>query len=170
MRMGLFMYKLLNKHGQALASGLGVLVIAIFFISVIIGHNSAGYDMGTDLNAMGPEVKRSINFFDPGLKITMGLVVVGALAWAIFGIYNLISSPKDSMKFIIGFGVVLVLFIIYYNTSESETTGRVYFLIQREGISETISKLISGGLKITLTLAVLAAAFMVVSAIRNFFK
>ncbi len=166
----MFIYKLLNKHGQAMASGLGVLVIVIFFTFVIIGLNSAGYDMGTDLNAMEPEVKRGINFFDAGLKSTMALVVIGILAWGLFGIYNLISSPKDSMKFILGFGVVLILFVIFYFISVSETTGRIHFLPPREDIGETTSKLISAGLKITLTLAVLAAAFMVVSEIRNFFK
>jgi hypothetical protein len=164
------MYKILNKHGQSLALGLGVLVIAIFMITVLSGLSSAGYDMGTDLNGLGDEAKDAINFFNPTLRITLALVVIGALAWALFGIYHLVSAPKNSLKFIVGFGVVIVLFIIFYTISQPETTGDIYRLVQKNGISETVSKFISAGVKTSLVLLLLAAAFMVVSEIRNFFK
>ena len=164
------MYNILNKHGQAIALGIGVLVIAVFLITVLTGLSGAGYDMGTDLNGLGDEAKDSINFFNPGLKLTAGLIILGAAAWALFGIYHLVTAPKNSLKFLLGFGLMVVLFIIFYSISQSETGGKIYSLLQREGIGEGTSKFISAGIKTALTLGALAVASWAVSEVRNFFK
>jgi hypothetical protein len=54
--------------------------------------------------------------------------------------------------------------------SESETTGKIAELIQKNNISEGTSNMISGGLKTTVLLAIGCAIAMVVLEIYNMFK
>jgi hypothetical protein len=54
--------------------------------------------------------------------------------------------------------------------SDSETTGKIAALLQKNDISEGTSKMISGGIKTTVLLAIGAFIAMVVMEILNFFK
>ena len=166
------MYNFLTKNGQMIALGLGVLVIAIFLGSVVTGFNSnAAIDMSTDLMNLDPEVRGNINFFNPGLGATIGMIFIAAiLALVVFGIINILKFPKDAMKFGIGLVVLGVIFFALYSTSTMEQTGKIGTLHERFGITEGISKLISGGLKTTVGLAIAAFAIMVIAEIRNLFK
>ena len=166
------MYNFLTKNGQLLALGLGVLVIAIFLGSVIAGFNAnESMDMSTDLMNLDPDVRKGIDFFNPGLGATVGMVILAdALALVVFGIINILKFPKDAMKFGIGLVVLAIIFFALYSTSTMEQAGKLGSLHERFGITEGISKLISGGLKTTVGLAIAAFAIMVISEIRNMFK
>jgi len=165
------MYKFLLKNGQTVALGLGILVIAIFLISVITGLSGAGYDMSTDLNKLTAEQKDGITFFNSGLMLTVIMVIAAfALALVVFGAIDLIKFPKSAMKFGLGLIGLLVIFGILYSTSDAETAGRLGRLIESNDISDTTSKMISGGIWTTLGLAGVAVLAMILGELRNAFK
>ncbi len=147
------MYKFLTKNGQTMALGLGVLVIAIFLISIYSGFSSMGYDMSTDLNKLSDQEQANIGFFDAGIGITVAMIILAfALAFVVFGIFDLIKFPKNAIKFAIGVIGLGVVFYALYATSSFDTAGRMEVLNERFEITESISKFISGGIKTTLGL------------------
>lgn len=164
------MYNFLTKNGQTAALLLGVLCIAIFLITTLSGLGSSGYDMSTDLNALPDEAKSGIGFFNAGLKITVGLVIICFALAVIFGLINFAKFPKASLKAVIGLAAVLILFFILYSTSSMEEGGKLGMLHDKFSISESVSKFIGGGLKTTVLMALVAFAAMVLFEIRNLFK
>lgn len=142
------MYKLLTQKGQLFALLLGILSIAIALFSIVGGIKGAGYSTSDDLNAiMKNNPDASFDFFNPAISIVLVLIVIALLAWVVFSLIGLISDPKGSMKFLLGFGAVLALFFILYSTSDAESAGRIGMLVQKFDVSDNVSKLISGGVK-----------------------
>ena len=160
------MYKFLTKYGQMCAVGLSVLVIAIFLIRAFTGLSAAGYTTSTNLI----DYKTEITFFDLGLYLTIVLFIIAALAWLAFAVYQLVSNPKQSIKFTLGGVVILVLFLAFYFTTNTEPVGRLAELVSKFNITEGIQMLINGGLNTALTLAGLSVVVMIVSEFMNFFK
>jgi len=157
------MYKLLTKHGQTGALVLGIAVTAIFLITVMTGLSSAGYDMGTDLNALDDEAKAAIGFFDTGLWLTIFLAVVAiALAFVVFGVWDLIKYPKSAIKFLIGFAILLAIFFVLYFTASPEMVG-FEDKIAENNITDNISRFISAG--VWISLALIAIAFVVLPVV-----
>lgn len=142
------MYKFLTQKGQMIALLLGIFVIAIGMLSIVNGIGGAGYSTGDDLNQImkdNPNV--SFDFFNPAIAMVIALIIIAAVAWLGFSLFGLISDPKGSLKFILGFAAVLVLFFILYSTSDAENTGRIGMLVQKFDINDTVSKMIGGGVK-----------------------
>ena len=98
------------------------------------------------------------------------IILAAALALVVFGIINIMKFPKAAMKFGIGLVVLAIIFFALYATSSMEQGGKLGMLHEKFGINEGVSKLISGGLKTTVGLAVAAFVIMVISEIRNVFK
>ena len=164
------MYSFLTKHGQTAALGLGVLCIAIFLITTLSGISSAGYDMSTDLNALPDDAKDGIFFFNPGIRLTVFLVVACFVLALAFGLLNFVKFPKASMKAAIGLVAILVIFGILYATSSMESAGKLGMLHDKFSVSEGTSKFISGGIKTTVGLSIVAFFVMIGFEIRNLFK
>jgi len=165
------MYKFLTKNGQAIALGLGVLVVAIFLGSALSGMSSAGYDVGTDLNKLSAEQKADIGFFNPGIALTVFMAGLAAfLALVVFGIMDLVKFPKSALKFGVGLIALLAIFFILYSTSSGEGTGKLAMLIDKFDVTPRVSKFISAGIWTTIGLAAAAAGIMVLAEIRNIFK
>lgn len=164
-------YNLFVNNGTRGAFLLGALIILLSLVLINSGLSGAGYDVGTDLNQIlksGTEEKFNFFNFPLGFPIALaGLCIVAAL---FFGITQLVSNPKGSLKGIIGLAVVLILFFVFYSMASPETTGKLATLHDRFGIGDTASKIISGGIKTTITLAAGAAILMVIAEIRNMFK
>ncbi len=167
------MYSFLSRKGQGLAVGLGVLLTAIYLISVFTGLSSAGYSTSDDLNQiMKNNPDQTFDFFNPGLALTMALVVICVVVALLFGVFQMLSNPKNSLKAIIGVGAIVAVFFALYSTSSADTESGNILLptLQKFDVGENASKLISGGLKTTLILAGLSAASMVLLEIYNIFK
>lgn len=165
------MYKYLTKNGQSLALGLGVLVIAIFLISIYSGFSSMGYDMSTDLNKLSDEEQANISFFNSGIALTVAMIVIAfVLAFVVFGIADLIKFPKNAMKFAIGTIGLGIVFYILYATSSFDTDGRLGYLNETFDITESISKFISGGIKTTLGLLGFSVIAVIVGELWSIFK
>ena len=160
------MYKFLTKYGQLLAVGLSILVVAIFLITSFVGLSNAGYSTSTDLI----DYKKEITFFNTGLYLTVGLLIVAALAWVLFAVYQLISNPKGSLKFIIGGAVILAVFVVFFFMANVEVSGKMAELVSKFDISENINRLISGGMNTTAVLLGLSVLVMIVSEFINIFK
>lgn len=165
------MYNFFTKRGQLFALILGVGVVAIYLFTVFGGLSSAGYSTSDDLNAIlknNPDA--NFDFFNAGMYLTMALIAIAVGLALLFGLWQLITSPKSSLKIIIGVVALVVLFFVLSNMSEAETTGKIGELVQRFDVSEAASKYISGGLKTFFVLAGAAALLLVLGEIRNLFK
>ncbi len=163
------MYKFLTKNGQMVAFGLGILVIAIFLISIFTGIDEwAGQLTSEGLKDVNVE---DIKIFDMGLGITIFLAIAAAfLAFVLFGALNLAKFPKDAIK-LIGLVIgLLVVFFIFYSMGDVETTGKLGELHQSENLSDGTSKFISGGIWTAIGLALVAFVTMFAGELRNAFK
>ena len=161
------MYKFLTKNGQALAFGLGVLITIIFLVMVLAGVG--------EFSALPEEEQDQTTIFNFGLTSAMFLTVVAALAMIGFGLMQVASDFKGSMKGIIGFGFLLVIFFVTYSMASSEATPYIQGSIDKfeeTGAVFTSNnlKFISGGISTSLALVVIAAVAFIFAEVRNLFK
>lgn len=166
------LYNFLTGKGQLAALILAVVCIASILFSIFGGLSSAGYEVGTDLVPIlkDKESTQAFDFFNLAVSIPQLLIYLALICLVVFGIVNLFKDPKGAMKFLIAFGLLAVIFFALYAMSDSETTGKISALLQKNDISENVSRMISGGLKTTILLAGLSAVLMVVMEIYNFIK
>ncbi len=166
------LYNFLTGKGQLIALLLAILCVVIVLGSIFSGIGGAGYDVGTDLVSIlkDPDSTQEFNFFNAAIAIPMTLIIIAAAALVIFGLLSLVSDPKGSMKFIISAAVVLVVFFLFYSMSQSETTGKIFTLLQTNNIGEGTSKFISGGIKTTILLIVLSVISAIGGEVYNIFK
>ena len=165
------LYRFFANKGQLIALLIGLISLFIVFGILIGGLSGAGYDTGTDLNAVlkggGGD---GFNMFNAAIVIPLILVAICAILWLIFGVGRILTNPKASLLAIISFAVILVLFFVLYSSSDVETTGKLGLIHEKFGISGGVSKFISGGIKTTVGLVILAFISMVVFEIYNMFK
>jgi len=166
------LYSFLTGRGQLIALVLAILCVAIVMISIFTGIGNAGYDASTDLVSIlkDPDSDQSFNFFNAAVYIPVVLIGIAAISLVVFGVLAIVSDPKGSMKFIVSTAVIMVVFFIFYSMSQSETSGKIFELIQTNGIGEGTSKFISGGIKTTLLLIGLSVVTAVGGEGYNLFK
>ena len=165
-------FTLLTKRGQLFALILALVCIAIVFVSILSGLGSAGYDTSLDLVPImqDEESTQNFNFFSPAVRIPSYLAVI-CFFIMIAGVFkDIFSDPKGSIKMIIGLVVLAVVFFALYSSSAAENTGKISYLVQEFDVSDNVSKLISGGIKTTVGLTIVAAISMVFMEIWNMFK
>lgn len=157
------MYQFLVKHGQSIGFGLGLVVTVIFLISVLSGLDS--------YSTLPEEEQVNTTIFNAGLYGAIILTVVAALGMLIFGLYHMLSNFKTSLKGIIGFAVLIVVFLIAYSTASGTPEGIVADAVEKSGtITANNLKFISGGVTTALVLIGVAALAFVLSEISNLFK
>lgn len=165
------MYKLLTEKGQMFALLLGLVCIAIFFGTVLSGLSGAGYSVSDDLNQiMKNNPGADFSFFEPGMYVVAALIAIALAAAVIYGLIQLLSSPKASLKGIIATVAIVALFFITYNMGSSDASGPISETLQKFDVSENISKLISGGITTTGILGAVAFLLLIVFEIFNLFK
>ncbi len=166
------LYDFLTSKGQMIALLLAIVCIAIVMISIFTGISGQGYDVGTDLVSIlkDPDSTQEFNFFNAAIIIPRALIILTALIMVVFGVIALISDPKGSMKFIVSTVVILLLFFVFYSISESETTGKIFSLLQKNNIGDGTSKFISGGIKTSLLMIGLSVVSAIGGELYNFFK
>lgn len=165
-------FTLLTKRGQLFALILALVCIAIVFSSILGGLGSAGYDTGLDLVPImqDPESTQTFDFFTPAVAIPTILTGICFIFVILFLLKDIVTDPKGSMKLIIGLVVLAIIFFALYSTADAETTGKIGALSQEFDVSESTSKIISGGIKTTVGLAIVAAIAMVIMEVWNLFK
>lgn len=141
------MYNFLVKNGQLVAFVVGLLITIIYFVG-----------------ALGGDSPDRFNF---GLMTAIALSVICALFMIAFGLFQIASDPKGSLKGIITFGLLVGLFAVLYSTADptlSPATTKEF------GLTDGTSKMISGAMLTTLFLLGATGLAFVASEIRNFFK
>ncbi len=163
------LYKALVKHGDAIAVGFSVLMVILFALSVYFGAKSGGYELSslterTDL--------KDVNCFNLGLwsMIFMGLIAVLLMLGGV--IWDLFRNFKSGSKTIIGFGGMILLFIILFFTSSHDTNGRyaAYWSNPEFHLSQNISKFISAGLYTMGAMALVSFVLIIVFEVKALFK
>ena len=165
------MYSLLAKKGQLFAIILGLGGVIIYLFSVISGIRGAGYELSTDLNQVlknNPE--QTFDFFNPGVYLIGALIVTAAVCALGGGLWQMISAPKNSLKGILGIGLIAILFFGLYSTAGTDAGSVIGETLQKFDISDNVSKFISGSLLTTGILAGLSVVAIILGEIYNLFK
>ncbi len=157
------MYKFLTKNGQLIAFGIGVLLTVIF-----LGVAFAGLDEYHSLEAM--DKGHESNAFNAGINAAVALTIVCFILMVLFGVFQVVTNLKNSLKGLVGFGVIVLIFIIGANTAGMETTGILGETIEKFGVTSTANAWISGGIITTAALGGIAVLAFLVSEVLNFFK
>lgn len=170
------MYAFLNKYGQALAFGIGVLVTVIFMLS-IFGTPETEMDMLMSETA-GAE-KYDTTAFDFGITGAIVLTVIAFIVALVFGIAQLASNPKGSLKGILGLvALVAIAFIAYSSvngdvaneSAEIQNAINKFKTDQATDFDSGTLKFVSGSIVTSLIMIGLAVASLVVFGIRGIFK
>ena len=164
------MYKLLTSKGQLIAIGIGLISVLIGIGSIVSGVKSK-YDISEDLNAiMKSTPDATFDFFNPAIFVVIALIAIAFISAILFGIFGLLSDPKGSMKTLLAFAGLAILFFILYSTAGVENTGRLPMLVEKFNVSEGVSKLISGGVRTAVFSIFIAFGAAVIMEVINLFK
>ena len=98
------MYKFLTKNGQTLAFGLGILLTVLTLIILFSGLG--------EFESLSDEQKAQTGIFNFGLQASIALVILGFIAMVGFGLYQVATNIKGSLKGIIGFVLLIVIFLV----------------------------------------------------------
>ncbi|PPK85590.1 hypothetical protein CLV84_2492 [Neolewinella xylanilytica] len=168
------MYSFLNKYGQALAFGIGVL-ITIIFLASIFSADETTLDMLL-ANDKSPEAYET-GIFNFGIYISVILTALAFIVAVIFGVVQMASNPKGSLKGIAGLVVLLLILFIGYSTASGEVTDpeianaiEKFETSQEATITPGNLKFISGSIITAVVMIGLAILTLIVFGIRGLFK
>ncbi len=157
------MYKFFVNNGQLVAFGLGALITVLFVLIASSGIDS--------FNALPEDEQSTTSIFDFGLMGAIFLFVIAAVAMLAFGIIQVATNFKGSLKGLIGLAVLVIVFIIAYATSPAVGTGVIGEAADKfGGIGPGAFQFIGAALSTMLIVLVLASLTLIVSEIINFFK
>jgi len=158
-------YKFLSRNGTLLAFAAVVVLFVVALIPIMTGY-SAFSSVPTDRQAFAEEG----NIFSLGLRISVGLLILAAVLAVVLSILQIVSNPKSAMKGIIAFGIIIVLFFIFYSMADSNAGGSLGATIESFKISTFVYGLISGGIQLALLMLVGSAVIAVLMEVWNYFK
>ncbi len=162
------MYNFLTKNGQLFAFLLGA-ISTIIVVGSILGSSDKVLLDNPEAAKMAPEIANT-GILNTGLSITVMLFVIALGAAIIFGLVNLATNFKSSLKFIVGFAVMLIIFFVLKSTSDHETVGKIVETMKEFNIDEGLSKGISAAVKGSIVMAVVAVGSVILFEIANLFK
>ncbi len=170
------MYAFLNKYGQALAFGVGVLVTLIFLVSIF---TMPGEQMDMLLDENAGDEKYATTAFDFGLYGSIFLTVIAFIIALVFGISQLASDPKGSVKGLIGLAALLVICFISYSVANNDLTQEsqaIQYSVEKFNTDQGANfdggtlKLVSGSIIASVVLIGLSILSLIVFGIRSIFK
>ena len=168
------MYSFLNKYGQALAFGIGVLITIIFLASIFSADDTTRELLLA--NDKSPEAYET-SIFDFGIYISLVLTGLAFVVAVIFGVAQMASNPKGSIKGIAGLAVLLIILFVGYSMASGEVTDpeianaiEKFETSQEATITPGNLKLISGSIVTAVVMIGLAILTLIVFGIRGLFK
>ncbi len=168
------MYSFLNKYGQAMAFGIGVL-ITVIFLAAIFSADSSTLDLLLQ-NDKTPEAYET-SIFDFGIWISLALTVLAFVVAVIFGVAQMASNPKGSLKGIAGLVALVVIMFVAYSMASGEANDpeivnaiNKFETSQEATITSGNLKFISGSIVTALIMMGLAFLTLIVFGIRGIFK
>ena len=170
------MYTFLNKYGQALAFGLGVLITIIFLANIFSAPEST-FDM---LNANDKtEETYATSIFNFGIGVALALTALAFVVALLFGLGSVATNPKGSVKGIIGIAILAIIVFIGYSTADGDLSAQSAEITNAIDKFETSNettftggqlKFISGAIIAALVMIGLAILSLIVFGIRGIFK
>lgn len=156
------MYNFLLRNGTTIAFVVGFIASIILVVAVVSGGGEFAIDDFANLYKVGA--------FGTAVKIGVAFVILGLIAIALGGLYGLVTNPRSAIKFVIGGALLVVLLGVLYTMSPEETSGPIRLLNEEYDIQGTTTRLISGGILVTVILLGVAFATVLLAEIRNAFK
>ena len=164
-------YQFLKKYGVAIGFGTGTVLCLIMYIIILSGY--------PEFNPTEKELYE-LSIFDFGLFTTYSLVFIAILLVGVFSSLYVIKNPKDSIKGLVAFGVLLILFFISFSmgdgslTSElvnSDPTLLALDVKFEEGVTQSSGlQFADGMIKFGYIMMLLASLAMFLAAGRDFIK
>jgi len=136
-------------------------------IMVVLISNGLG-----DWSQLGEKdmARYDTTMFDFGMKSAIALMIAGAIAAIVFGVYHLATNPKGALKGILGLVAVAALFFIIYSSADPDTEMLERMAAKDFNVSPGQSKMITGAIWTALILAGGAVISTAIAEIINFFK
>ncbi len=153
------MYNFLSKHGQTAAFLLGVLLVIIFLAIAIPGASGVEFD-----NMSDSEIYNT-HMFDFGISIARILTILCAAGMILFGLFQIFTNLKGSIKGLIGVAVLIVLFFIFKGSAPDTVDPTIMSAVEKyesssEGRVITTENLQFIHAAIRLGVLMVAAAFL----------
>ena len=158
-------YKYLYKKGPTLAFALFVVCVVISLIPIFSGINAFS-DIPTERQASSEEG----SIFLAGIYISVILLILAIIIGIVLSIFQVATNPKASTKALISFGITAVAFFILYSLADAKGTGSVAATVEKFSISEGISKIIGGGIQLSVLMLLGSLIVTVLMEIWIYFK
>lgn len=164
-------YQFLKKYGVAIGFGVGTVITALSYIIILTGF--------PEFNPSEKELY-DLGIFNFALYSAYFLIFVAMLLVVIFTVIYTIKNPKDSVKGLVAFGILFVLFIITNMMGDGVLTGEIVnsdpsllpaSVKLEEGITQSSSlQFVDGLIKFSYVLMLLAGGSMLVAMGRDMVK
>lgn len=158
-------YQNLVKKGPMYAFLATVVLIIIALIPIF-----SGMEAFSGLPTADQPYSPQGDIFYTSLYITVILLVLSVAAAVLLSLFQVVSNPKGALKGLLGFGILIVLFFVFYAMSDGAATGSLGETIEKFEVSESVSKIIGAGIRLTLFLGVGSVILMVILEVWNYFK
>jgi hypothetical protein len=106
------MYNFLSKNGQVVAFSVGVVLVLIFLATAVPGAGDYYFD------GMSDEEIYKVDAFNIGIFTAIALAVICAAGMLLFGLVQIASNLKGSIKGILGLAVIAILMFAFYSMSQ----------------------------------------------------
>lgn len=106
------MYNFLSKNGQVVAFGVGVVLVLIFLATAVPGAGDYYFD------SMSDEEIYKVNAFNFGIFAAIALAVICAVGMLLFGLVQIATNLKGSIKGLVGVAVIALLMFVFYSMSQ----------------------------------------------------
>ena len=156
------MYNILSKKGQLFAVVLGVIGLLLFIIPVMSGLEA--------FNLLSEEEKVDSNIFNTGIAITIAFIIIAAIAWLVFSVFQMATNLGQAKKGLLGLVGLVAIFLVAYLTSTAETSGPIKAAAEEFALNDSASQFVSGAIKTTAVLGAIAILALIASEVKNFFK
>lgn len=163
------MYSFLSRKGTMVAFALGA-IITLIFVAVVMSNAESLGSFSDDKAGLDALKAKHIDTFDIGIFSAVGMTIITFIIALAFGLIQMLSNIKGSMKMLIGVGVLIVLYFIFANTAVFETSGPISETLKEFNISEGTNKIIEGAIKTTGAAGIIAIIALVVLEVYNLFK
>ncbi len=156
------MYQFLVKRGQTIGFLLGVVVVVLFLATALNGISTwDSSDTTTDR-------------FNIGLGGAVALTLIAAAAMVLFGLFNIATNLKSSLKGLIGFAVLVVIALIAYSTANGDITNEIRPIQETAaktgGVDGGSLKFIGGAISTAVILIGIAFLAFILAEVRNLFR
>jgi phosphoglycerol transferase MdoB-like AlkP superfamily enzyme len=158
-------YKFLVKKGPLFAFLLAAVVIVVSMIPIFSGLEDFN-NVPTAQQSYAPES----NIFLVAIYLTATLLVIAVAAAILLSVFQVLKNPKGAIRSLISFAALIAVFIILFAISGGDDTGSLADTVTKFNISDTISKMIGSGLRLTMILGAGSVLMIIAMEAWNYFK